>query len=189
MEVDDFIKVYNNVLDKKIISKFLLYANESKQFQNAPIETKQGTRVNTDIRDVKTLPLNDNNPSLTNVHWYNYFNNCFIQNLERYRNDTNSEYLHYEKYFEMNVLKYHKDNFYTWHTDHGFKTPRTMSVILFCNDEYEGGEIFFKLPNQNDFIIQGKVGDLVLFPSNFMYAHCVKPVTKGERITVVGWIV
>jgi predicted 2-oxoglutarate/Fe(II)-dependent dioxygenase YbiX len=89
----------------------------------------------------------------------------------------------------MNVLKYHKDNFYTWHTDHGFKTPRTMSVILFCNDEYEGGEIFFKLPNQNDFIIQGEVGDLVLFPSNFMYAHCVKPVTKGERITVVGWIV
>ena len=50
MEVDDFIKVYNNVLDKKIISKFLLYANESKQFQNAPIETKQGTIVNTDLR-------------------------------------------------------------------------------------------------------------------------------------------
>jgi|TARA_R110000803_G_scaffold58243_1_gene116467 Rps23 Pro-64 3,4-dihydroxylase Tpa1-like proline 4-hydroxylase len=188
MEVDNFVRVYNAV-DKKIISKFLLYTRKTKEFEDAPIETSDGTVVDTKIRDVKTLWLSDDNVSLTNVHWYNYFNNCFIQHIEKYKKDTNSEYMHYHNNFEMNVLKYNKDNFYTWHTDHSFKTPRTMSSILLCNDSYKGGEIVFKLPNEKEFSVECGVGDLLLFPSNFMFAHCVKPVTEGERITVVGWIV
>jgi|TARA_R110000803_G_scaffold95354_2_gene163258 Rps23 Pro-64 3,4-dihydroxylase Tpa1-like proline 4-hydroxylase len=188
MEITDFIKTYN-VIDKKIILKFLLYAKNSKEFQNAPIETPDGTVINNDIRDVESLHLTDNHLSLTNVHWYNYFNFNFLQCLEKYKIETNSEYLHYEKYFEMNVLKYTKNNFYTWHTDHGFKTPRTISCILFCNEDYKGGEICFKLPNQNEFSMNCKLGDILMWPSNFIYPHCVKPIIDGERITVVGWVV
>ena len=45
-----------------------------------------------------------------------------------------------------------------------------------------------KLPRtQKDIIIKGSPGDLVIWPSNFLFPHGVKPVKKGKRYTVVAW--
>ena len=30
-------------------------------------------------------------------------------------------------------------------------------------------------------------GDVIIFPSNFMYPHTVKPITSGKRYVVVTW--
>ena len=35
--------------------------------------------------------------------------------------------------------------------------------------------------------IRLKTGDILLFPSNFMYPHEVKEVTKGVRYSFVRW--
>ena len=188
MEIDAFIRTYK-IIEEKPLSKFLAYVEKTKTFKEAPFVTKKGLEVNTEVRDVKTLFLNDLEKSLTNVHWNNYFKNCFLRCLEEYKRETNSEFLNYQTNFEMSVLKYDTNNFYTWHTDHGLTTPRTISCILFCNDDYEGGNLAFKLPNNEEFSVEGRPGELIMWPSNFMYPHCVKPVTSGHRITVVGWVV
>ena len=31
-------------------------------------------------------------------------------------------------------------------------------------------------------------GDIIIFPSNFMYPHKVEPVTKGTRYSYISWI-
>ena len=31
------------------------------------------------------------------------------------------------------------------------------------------------------------VGDLIMFPSNFLYPHQVSPIKKGIRYSVVAW--
>ena len=31
-------------------------------------------------------------------------------------------------------------------------------------------------------------GDIIVFPSNFMYPHKVEPVTKGTRYSYISWI-
>ena len=36
--------------------------------------------------------------------------------------------------------------------------------------------------------IDTKKGDLLIFPSNFLYPHEVEPVTKGVRYSYVSWI-
>jgi len=36
--------------------------------------------------------------------------------------------------------------------------------------------------------IKFKKGELVIFPSNFLYPHEVKLVTKGTRYTYVSWV-
>ncbi len=33
-----------------------------------------------------------------------------------------------------------------------------------------------------------KTGDMIIFPSNFLYPHQVMPVTKGERYSIVSWL-
>ena len=57
-----------------------------------------------------------------------------------------------------------------------------LSFVGLLNDNYEGGE----------FICSGKKikltrGDILLFPSNFMYPHEVKKITKGMRFSFVCW--
>lgn len=48
-------------------------------------------------------------------------------------------------------------------------------------DDIEGGEFVF--PNQG-IVVPPKTGTMVMFPSNYLYPHEVKPVTAGKRITL-----
>jgi hypothetical protein len=52
------------------------------------------------------------------------------------------------------------------------------SAILYLNNSYEGGELFF--PNQN-LLIKPEIGDLIFFEGDLNKPHEVKIVTKGER--------
>jgi predicted 2-oxoglutarate/Fe(II)-dependent dioxygenase YbiX len=52
--------------------------------------------------------------------------------------------------------------------------------VIYLNDDYEGGEIYF--PDQQ-IEIKPKAGTVVFFPSNNMFIHGVKEITKGERYT------
>lgn len=52
--------------------------------------------------------------------------------------------------------------------------------ILYLNDDYDGGELYFPKYNIH---IKPKPGTLVFFPSTNMYAHGVTEVTDGVRFT------
>lgn len=61
------------------------------------------------------------------------------------------------------------------------------SLVCYLNDDYEGGEIYFK--NQ-DIKIKPKAGSLVFFPSTHPYLHESLPVTKGRKIMyTTHWMV
>ena len=52
----------------------------------------------------------------------------------------------------------------------------------FNRRNYEGGE--FMCREKKNKLIRG---DILLFPSNFMYPHEVKEITKGIRYSFVSW--
>ena len=37
-------------------------------------------------------------------------------------------------------------------------------------------------------VIPLKQGELLIFPSNFMFPHKVEPVTKGTRYSYISWV-
>ena len=58
-----------------------------------------------------------------------------------------------------------------------------LSVLGVLNDDYEGGDfVMFE-----DVKIELKQGDLIIFPSNFLYPHRVDPVKKGTRYSYISW--
>jgi hypothetical protein len=59
-----------------------------------------------------------------------------------------------------------------------------MSVLIYLNDNYEGGEIVF--PKQN-IKIKPKSGMLIAFPGNEMYPHLVEPCYGDLRYTISLW--
>tara|TARA_Y100000590_G_C15509002_1_gene934667 strand:- start:207 stop:794 length:588 start_codon:yes stop_codon:yes gene_type:complete len=60
-----------------------------------------------------------------------------------------------------------------------------LSIIGVLNDDYEGGELIMF---DGDKTISTKTGDLLIFPSNFLYPHRIAPVTRGARYSYVSWV-
>lgn len=87
------------------------------------------------------------------------------------------------RYWEaFNFIKYGKDQHFHYHHDHGFSYNCTVSMVSYLNDDYDGGELSFSLQNLD---IKPKAGDVYLFPSNYMYPHAAKVVTKGTKYSLV----
>jgi len=87
------------------------------------------------------------------------------------------------RYFPGQTMENHHD-----HIQHMFDGKRkgapVLSIIGILNDDYEGGELIMF----EDKKINTKKGDLIIFPSNFLYPHEITPVTKGVRYSYVSWV-
>lgn len=82
----------------------------------------------------------------------------------------------------MNFIKYGEGQHFQEHCDHGFSYNSTVSLVGYPNDDYEGGELYFRLQNLK---IKPKAGDLYIFPSSFTHPHRAMPVTKGIKYSIV----
>ena len=87
------------------------------------------------------------------------------------------------RYWEAtNYVKYGAGQHFQEHHDHGYSYNCVVSMVGFPNDDYEGGELYFRLQNVK---IKAKAGDLYIFPSNFMYPHRAMPVSSGIKYSMV----
>ena len=94
-----------------------------------------------------------------------------------------------QKTTDFRVNKYEKGGYMSLHCDnihhsHGqqYGYPQA-SVLLFLNDDFEGGEFIV-----SELRLNINKGDAIIFPSNFMFPHEVKKVTKGTRWSIVSWL-
>ena len=83
----------------------------------------------------------------------------------------------------MHLLRYDKTGHLPAHQDQGIST-RVLSVLLYLNDDYEGGEIEFR---HSGLKFKPEAGSVLFFPSNFLYVHEVYPVTRGPRYALPNW--
>ena len=82
---------------------------------------------------------------------------------------------------------------YDWHIDTFWANPtafdRKISVVIQLSDpnDYEGGDFMIdrQYPQPNPEEIKKK-GSIIVFPS--FIPHCVTPITKGERRSLVSWV-
>ena len=82
------------------------------------------------------------------------------------------------------LLRYEEGNKFHNHIDDHPVFPRIVSMSLFLNDDFEGGELEFKEFNLK---IKPEAGEIVVFSSGFPYMHQVYPIVKGIRYAVVKW--
>ena len=73
------------------------------------------------------------------------------------------------------------------HIDSYSDSPKeVLSIVLYLNNNYEGGELYFK--NQN-IKIKPEAGSLIAFPSVDPYFHESMPVLSGIKYISPGfWI-
>ncbi len=98
----------------------------------------------------------------------------------------------YARYWGINVVYYEAFNFVKYegegkhfrvHADHGPAYNCTVSAVIYINDDYEGGEIEF--PRLNKYVHKPRIGDIAVFPSNYIYEHASLPMKSGTKYCVV----
>ncbi len=89
--------------------------------------------------------------------------------------------IRFNKYEVGNTMREHYDHIHSIF-DGKMKGVPIVSIVANLNDDYEGAEFYCRGKE-----IPLKTGDILLFPSNFMYPHKVKEAKKGVRYSFVSW--
>ena len=87
------------------------------------------------------------------------------------------------KYSLNQTMKVHCDHLHQIF-DGTIKGIPVFTIIGLLNDDYEGGNLVMF----GDKKINTKKGDLIVFPSLFLFPHEVKPITKGIRYSYITWL-
>jgi hypothetical protein len=82
------------------------------------------------------------------------------------------------------ILRYGKNQKFDNHSDDGSRYPRLVSMTAYLNNNYDGGELEYE---NFGLSFKPEPGDVLIFPSNYVYKHRVVPVTSGLRYAVVNW--
>lgn len=98
----------------------------------------------------------------------------------------------YAQYWGINVVYYEAFNFVKYegagthfniHADHGPAYNCTVSAVIYINDDYVGGDL--KFPRLDNLVYKPRVGDIAVFPSNYIYEHASLPMESGTKYCVV----
>lgn len=151
------------------------------------IQWRDAPWIGTEGRDAKFMNLTKTrkispNPIFHKI--YDDFHDAIQEGVSKYYNDfaiienaySNSEY---------QLLKYEKGQKYPKHYDSNTTIGRHVSILLYINDDYEGGELVFNMQNV---YIKPKAGMMLVFPSNFAYQHEALEVTKGTKYVLATWL-
>ena len=93
------------------------------------------------------------------------------------------------KVVNIRAARYSVGDAYGWHVDQaimeGSRADISFTIFLNPKESYEGGELEFDF-GTHKFMLKGEKGQMIFYPTSVL--HQVRPVTKGERLVIVGWI-
>lgn len=82
------------------------------------------------------------------------------------------------------LVKYTEGQFFAEHSDGVANFGRALSIVIYLNDDYEGGELYFR--NQN-LTMKPVAKSMVMFPSTDEFLHEAKPVISGTKYAIVSF--
>ncbi len=196
------VAVFRNVIDVSTSREF----TTSVEQNNKPPYTPEVDGVGFDFRpngNVETPSrffVNPAHPSCT--MWDSVLYKCLVSYCRTFRDAMRTV----QWTFAGHLLSYKNKQHIGWHSDNvipkypkqlfgvapsenQFSVYLTLSTLLYLNDDYHGGEIQFKHPSMS---YKPEAGSVIFYPSSFMGAHQVLPITSGQRLAYVkfyghGW--
>lgn len=191
------MKLMNNVVENKILKDFIyveksLVPKNTCDFVIDSIKDKSwdkhhwGDGKSSYSYLTKELDVLGINEELENI-----LNPFVSQSVKSYNNFLGEGNVSQVKYFSpIRFNRYKKDQIMRKHSDHitslfdgASKGIPVLSIIINFNDDYENGDLIF----WDDYKIDLGAGDVVIFPSLFLFPHRVEEVTKNVRYSGVCW--
>lgn len=180
-------KLNSFIFKKNMLPKFLTddIMKYEKDFEwTSHMWHNSETNTHTSHKE-KELSVSYGDPDLVNV-----LKSFSVEAIKLYQEHINSTYpivnhisdARLNKYETGTMMRPHFDHIHTLFDGEARGIP-VLSIVGVINDDYRGGEFIF----WDDYVVKLKAGDILIFPSNFMYKHRVNEVTEGTRMSFVSW--
>ncbi len=166
----------------KLINEQVYYLTDS--WSNGAIATGEDLGIRS--VKVKGFEEEDIGTSVSNRIIYNDLQRFTALINKEYQKNVCDFYTSNESVFQFLLYDSKMKGHYDYHTDYMKENPRVLTILVGLNsvNDYDGGELFVQ---NNEKGVKLDKGDVVVFPSNFMYPHKVSPVTRGERRVLIIW--
>ena len=178
----NWIGYYENIVSDDLCDKIMDYSDNKKPLKPSEYATSEGKSKRSKER-VKM----DDGWFVNGEQHYQDIRTCFMTALKRYQEKHHDCVC--QRYTDFRVNRYGSGGYMSEHIDnihhsHGqqYGYPH-LSVLLFLNEDYEGGE-FVVADNK----YKTQKGSAIIFPSNFMFPHKVNKIEYGTRWSVVSWL-
>lgn len=194
-QLTDYIKIYKHVFTDNDCDTMLRYMESNYKWERHPwvnVKTQKTFSVEDDP-DVMYLSKEDQlDKVIREVQLKAYHLYCEKTGLLPSTTKNSNSAFRFNRYRSTNVanMKPHWDNVYSIFEDGAGGLP-LLSCIIALNADYEGGEINFYLNNNRetpDEQIKLDKGDIILWPSSFMFSHSIAAVRSGTRYSIVNWL-
>jgi hypothetical protein len=183
-DIKYYLKIYNNWIEDTVCDTTV------NELEN--ISWKQHTFYNSltdnyhNISGDKELDISldhvSTQPYIMQRVWDGYQQYLSDLNFTWFRSWTGFSKVRFNRYVEDRVMAEHCDHIHSMFDGERKGIP-TMTALGFLNDQYVGGELVMWQTET----IKVKKGDLLIFPSCFLYPHRVEPVKSGVRYSFVSW--
>lgn len=181
------INLYKNTISKSDCSALTvsleneLSNSDVFQWKNSEEEQSLRAALEFSVNEETLGPETDLNRELHKIH------SSVFKLIRQCIDDYASSWeININYYAPLNFVKYSYPNtYFGLHIDHGPSTVRTVSAILYLNDNYEGGELHF--PRIDGLTIKPESGDVIVFPSTYTYRHESMPLLNGTKYVVLAF--
>lgn len=185
-EIFPGITIYSNIFTPSMnivdrLENAVSTSNRRKDWQKATVNTKDLYSKHRDCFDIKIKKINRPFKTKYELEFDEIWQEAYDAQLVAV-NEYTSKYKIQMKHWEaMNFIKYNKGQYFTQHADHGHSYICTVSLVAYLNDDYEGGELYF---NNLDIKLKPKAGDLIIFPSSYLFSHTAMPIISGTKYVI-----
>lgn len=180
-KLEDYIKIYENMFPQDLKERMFEMLETAQSWQPAQISSG----FDPSVRDTWTMFLSSSE-ARAQTPWLDEGIGQVVRSAaERYLSEFPDLRLRGDTGYEL--LRYPTGGFYAEHVDYDLNNPlRAVSCTITLNDDYEGGEFAFF---RGEKVIKPPALSVLMFPSNFQFPHQVHPVSKGERWSIVTWLI
>lgn len=181
--LDDYIIIFENALPEKQLIYLNSYIRQIEYVKHAYYDNfLEKTKSNSYDLDISKNPDFEDLSGLRNPIQTAIENYIKFFKLPFFRSVKTTTVVRINRYLEDTSMDLHCDHIYSMF-DGKIKGIPVLSVLGALNDDYEGGELIF-FENTK---INLNAGDIMVFPSNFLFPHRVEKVTRGARYSFVSW--
>jgi len=182
------VYIFENYVAPEITRELTEYADQCEGERLTMIDSEHSTpdnivRIADDRRITERVKLGDRWQQINDLVrdiFVNLAEDCYGVQLDWYE--------------APDLMRYRTGGLYVRHADSENMDPasqtwskvidRDLSLLLYLNDDFEGGKLTF---NKLNYWIRPRAGTAVIFPSDHRYMHQAETVTQGTRYAIVSW--
>jgi predicted 2-oxoglutarate/Fe(II)-dependent dioxygenase YbiX len=183
-KLEDLIGIEKNVIPKELCNYIIGLIENEKWESHGWLDPQEGVYFQNKSKEPSVCNSSEIIQNILNPYILKAKDNYISKISYEPSSKIVTRFCHvrFNRYDAGQLMREHHDHINSLFTPPERGIP-VLSMILGLNDDYEGGDLIF----WNEIKFKISTGDIIIWPSLFLYPHQVSEITKNKRYTGVCW--